>query len=171
VVGNKPIFAVRVSNKYVYGQVFIPSPTGDQTLCAVSTKELSQKHQWKGSNKNIPASYLLGYLLGKKALAKNIKEANVYSGIGRFVHGSRFASAIGGARDAGLNLGVAEEALPSRERTSGAHISAYAHKLSEEDHKTFEKKFSKAKSTGFDPADYSKHFETIKDQLGKMGAP
>ena len=39
---------------------------------------------WKGSRKSIPASYLIGYLAGKKAISKGAKSALLYSGTRRY---------------------------------------------------------------------------------------
>lgn len=164
IVGRKPMFAIRVSNKYVYGQILEATPKGDLTLCFVSSRDLGKGYGWKGSCKNLPAAYLTGFLLGKKALTKQITEAIVYAGVSRFVHSSRMASAINGAKDAGLNLAVEEEALPDQLRRSGGHIAAYAKKLEKED---FDKIFSGAKALGFNPSEYPTHFEEVKSAISK----
>ncbi len=170
VVGKRPVFVLRVTNKYVYGQIFQLSPNGDLTLCSVSSKELLKSYAWKGSCKNLPAAYLAGYLLGKKAVAKNISEAVVYTGVNRFVHGSRIASAICGAKDAGLSLAVDKEALPKGDRINGGHIAAFAKKLEVEDVDAYERIFSRAKAAGLDLSDYPKHFEEVKGALSRISS-
>ncbi|MGI0078591.1 MAG: 50S ribosomal protein L18 [Nitrososphaerales archaeon] len=165
IVGRKPMFAIRVSNKFVYGQILEATPKGDLTLCSASSRELREAYGWKGSCKNLPAAYLAGYLLGCKALTKQISEAILYTGVNRFVHGSRIASAIKGAKDAGLELAVAEEALPKDERMRGGHVAAYAKTLAETDNKDYSKIFSGTIASGFNPREYSSHFEKIKTAI------
>src|SRR5487761_70518 len=165
IVGRKPMFAVRVSNKYVHGQILEATPKGDLTLCSASSRDLRKAYGWKGSCKNLPAAYLAGYLLGNKALKKQISGAILYAGVSRFVHGSRIASAIKGAKDAGLKLEVAEEALPDDERMGGGHIAAYAKELEQKDKQDYVRIFSGAIASGFNPSEYSAHLEQVKSAI------
>ncbi len=77
----------------------------------------------------------------------------MYSGVGRFVHGSRIASLISGARDAGLEINVNEESLPDEKRLSGKHIADYSKMLEKEDNEKREQIFSKILSSGLNPSD------------------
>jgi large subunit ribosomal protein L18 len=163
--GRKPFLAVRVSNKYVYGQIMRPAPEGDLTLCESSSRTLSNEYGWKGSAKNLPSAYLTGYLLGKLAEHKKIAEARVYSGLSRFVHGSRIAAFLGGARDGGLKLEFDEEILPDARRLKGDHISDYGKKLTQENPARYSEIFSKTISQGMKPEDYPDHFEQVKASI------
>jgi len=78
------------------------------------------KDGWKGSRKNIPASYLTGYMAGKKALSKGVTDAILYSGTRRYT--DRMAAALKGVVDAGVNVPVDEEAFPADERIMGEHL-------------------------------------------------
>ena len=170
IVGKQPLLAVRVSNKYVYCQILRTTASGDVTLCSSSSRDLAKGFGWKGSTKNLPAAYLTGYLLGKRATAKQIANALVYTGIGRFVHGSRITSAIQGARDAGLNLAVSEEILPEDNRRNGEHVAQYAKSLETENRTEYGQRFSKSLASGFSPADYPKHLQEVKAIIGAKGS-
>ncbi len=163
--GRKPFLTVRVSNKYIYGQVMRPAPNGDITLCAFSSRGLSKEHGWKGSAKNLPAAYLTGYELGKLAQKQKVSSAEVYSGVSRFVHGSRIAAFLGGAKDAGLELQFDEKILPDEERLKGAHIRDYGQKLNQENGAQYNEFFSKVLSRGMKPEDYPSHFESVKASM------
>src|SRR5215467_12911541 len=97
IVGKNPFLSVRITGRYIYTQILRPSAGGDVTLCAASSKDLSKRFGWKGSAKSVPGAYLTGYYLGQLAEESNLKRVVVYSGVGRFVHGSRLASVISGA--------------------------------------------------------------------------
>jgi large subunit ribosomal protein L18 len=167
IIGGKPFLTIRVSNKYVYGQILKPTTSGDLTLCESSSRNLGKSYGWKGAPKNLPAAYLTGYLLGKKALKSELSEATVYSGVARFVHGSRMASFLGGVKDAGLNLEVDEESLPEEGRMKGGHIATYASKLEAEDKSLYQKRFSRILSSGSSPSDISKNFDDVKSTIEK----
>lgn len=145
----------------------LPAAEGDNTLCAVSSRNLSGKNGWKGSAKNVPSAYLTGYQLGKLAQKKKISDVTVYSGVSRFVHGSRIAAFLGGAKDAGLNLQFDETILPDAKRIAGDHIKEYAMKLAQEDSRRYHDRFSKILSRGLKPEDYPNHFEEIKAAIEK----
>ena len=167
VQGKKPFLTVRVSNKYIYGQIMRPAPAGDLTLCACSSRNLSRQYGWKGSAKNVPAAYLTGYQLGKLAQEQKISGAHLYSGVSRFVHGSRIAAFLGGAREAGLELHFDEKILPDEQRIKGDHIRAYATRLSEDNSSQYNVFFSQILSRGLKPQDYPSHFAEIKASIEK----
>ncbi|HZW56364.1 MAG TPA: 50S ribosomal protein L18 [Nitrososphaerales archaeon] len=162
VVSKRPFLSVRISGKYIYGQVLKPTAQGDITLCAVSSRDLTEKFGWKGSPKSIPGAYLTGYQLGNLAKQKGVEGAVVYTGVGRFVHGSRIASLIAGVKDAGLEMEIDEESLPDEKRMKGEHISSYARELEANDKDAFNKRFSGLISSGLNPSEYPSHFEKVK---------
>jgi len=165
ILGKTPFVSVHITGKYIYSQVLKPSATGDLTIAAASSRDLVKKFGWKGSTKNLPGAYLTGYYLGQLAGEKNLKEAIVYSGVGRFVHGSRIASLISGARDAGLEINVNEESLPDEKRVSGKHIADYSKMLEKDDKEKREQIFSKLLSSGLNPSEYPAHFESVKAKI------
>ncbi|MCH2605098.1 MAG: 50S ribosomal protein L18, partial [Candidatus Nitrosopelagicus sp.] len=78
------------------------------------------KDGWKGSRKNIPASYLTGYMAGKKALSNGVTDAILYSGTRRYT--DRMAAALKGVIDAGVKVPADEESFPADERINGEHL-------------------------------------------------
>ena len=72
VKANMPRLIIRKSLKNIMLQIVQFSPAGDKVLLSVHAHDI-QKLGWKASNNNLPASYLCGYLLGKKAVEKKIK--------------------------------------------------------------------------------------------------
>ncbi len=165
IVGKLPFITVRISGRYISAQVLKPTAVGDITLCSSSSREVVEKFGWKGSAKNIPCAYLTGLHLGHLAKKKEVSNVVLYSGVGRFVHGSRIAGVINGAKDAGLDIDVDEEVLPDESRLSGSHIADYASKLQAEDATKYNRVFSKLISSGLAPSDYSKHFEQVKSAI------
>src|SRR5579885_3036021 len=139
ITSGKIRFCVRKSNKYLRVQLIKPSIKGDLTLLSISSKEL-KKFGWPFSCKNLPASYLLGYLAGLKAIKKGIEEAVLDLGLYTPTKGNRIFAVLKGALDAGMKIPVSEEILPSEERIKGLHIKEYFEKLKESGE--HEKRFS-----------------------------
>lgn len=166
VVGKQPFLSIRISGRYIYGQVLKPTATGDVTLCAASSRDLAQKFGWKGSPKSLPGAYLTGYQLGSVAKQRGVSGAVVYTGVGRFVHGSRIASVIAGAKDAGLEMEINEDSLPDEKRLKGEHISSFAKELEANDRDAFNKRFSGLISSGLNPSEYPSHFDKVKAAIG-----
>lgn len=161
IASQKPLLVVRVSNKNVSSQFIMAAAGGDRVVSSAHSRELS-KLGWHGSMKSTPACYLLGILAGKKALGKGVKEAVLYTGVLPFVRGARVAAFVKGTVDAGVQVPMGEEAIPSEERLSGKSISDYASSLSSEDAKAYKKRFSGLLKSGFDPRDYPGQVEKTK---------
>ena len=72
-----PRIVFRKTNKYVIAQYVTNNQTVDKIELGVNSRDL-MKHGWpkefQGSLKSIPASYLVGYLIGKKIKDKKLKE-------------------------------------------------------------------------------------------------
>ena len=112
---------VRKSGHNTLAQIIEYKENGDKVLVAVSTRELL-KYNWKHSRSNIPAAYLIGLLLAKKAKAKKCNEAILDLGLQMSTKGSRLYAVLKGVVDGGLNIPHSEEILPSEERLHGKHI-------------------------------------------------
>ena len=117
-----PRLIMRKSNKYVTAQIIKYEPTGDKTLVSAQSSEL-KKLGWKHDCKNVPASYLTGLLLGKKAIKAGIKETILDLGRHSITKGSRLFSALKGVVDSGLTIPHDPKIFPSEERLTGKHIS------------------------------------------------
>lgn len=106
----------RKSNRYVIGQFIESKEAQDKVIVGVISKELI-KYGWpkKDSIKNLGASYLTGFLLGKKMIEKGKKEAILDIGLLRSTPKSKIYAFCKGIIDAGVKLKVKEEMLPSYE--------------------------------------------------------
>jgi len=121
---RKPRLIIRKTNKQIILQIAEYVNEGDHILCGANSIAL-KKIGWDYSCNNLPACYLAGLLLGKKALAKKIKMAIVDVGLQTPVAGSRIYAAVKGAIDAGMNIPASEEVFPSPDRLSGKDIAAF----------------------------------------------
>lgn len=155
---RKPRLVLRKTMQYVLAQLVEYSPAGDKVLVTVSSKEL-EKQGWKFSKNSIPAAYLTGLLLGKKA---NVKEAIVDLGNNVSKRESRLYAVVKGAIDAGMSIPVSEEVLPREERVNGSHIAAYASKLSKEE---YNKRFSGYAKKKLSPEKMPEEFEKVKKSI------
>ncbi len=124
---GKPRLVVRKSLNHVYAQVINFTPQGDKVLVSAASQEL-QDMGWNNSTGNIPSSYLVGLLVGKRALKNKINETVLDIGLYSNIKGSRINSVVKGAIDAGLIVPHSEEILPSEDRIKGKHIMDYAKK-------------------------------------------
>jgi len=165
ITSRATLLVVRFSNKNVSSQFINPKVGGDVVVASVHSRQLL-KLGWKGSLKSTPACYLLGLLAGKKALDKGVKEAVLYNGIVPFIRGARVSAFVKGIVDAGVEVPVGEEALPSEERLSGKTIADYARKLEETDRATHDRIFSALLKRGFRPEDYPEQVEKVKAAIG-----
>jgi len=161
ILSKLPRLIVRLSNKYVLIQVAEAKPKGDHILASAHSMEL-KKLGWKGNCENISAAYLTGFLVGLKALQKNIKEAVLDIGLKKATKGARVFAAMKGALDAGLKIPHSEEILPEESRIKGEHIAAYAKSLSQEE---YNKKFSRYLKGGLPPENLPNHFNEIKNKI------
>jgi large subunit ribosomal protein L18 len=137
---KKPRLVIRKSLKYIRAQVIEFDKAGDKTIVAASSQEL-KKLGWKFALDNIPAAYLTGLMIGKKALKKGVKEVILDSGLYSSTTGNKIYAALKGVVDSGLKVPVSEEILPKEERIKGVHIASYMDKF-----KDLPEQFEKIKS-------------------------
>jgi len=161
---RKPLFTVRRSLRYVYVQITSPKVGGDETLLTVSSKILRDKYGWYGL-KNVPAAYLTGFIAGKLALKKGIKEAILNLGYAWNKNASIPYAAVMGAIDAGLEIPLGDDAYVDESRIKGEHIASYAKLLKESNRELYEKRFSVYLKMGIDPENIPKIFEEVKNKI------
>ena len=160
-IGRHSFVTVKVSDQNVATQVIKPTATGDIVITSVHSKSLA-KRGWKGAFNNLPACYLTGLALGKKALEKNVQNVVLYIGKDHFT--SRVAACLRGIYDSGVNIPVSEESLPPEDRVSGKHIADYASSL-KADQEKYNSRFSAIIKNGLKPEDYPQHFEEVKSKI------
>lgn len=120
--GERPRAVVRKSLDHLTVQLVRFDPKGDRVVAAAHSKELARLG-WPGSAGNVPAAYLTGYLLARRAQDAGVKEAILDLGVHPPSRGSRVFAALRGMTDGGLAVPHDEAVLPSEERVRGAHIS------------------------------------------------
>ena len=160
-IGRQLFVTVKISDQNVAAQVLRPTPTGDIVIVSAHSRELAE-HGWKGGFNNLPACYLTGMLLGKKALEKEVSSAVLYIGKNHFT--SRVAACMKGIVDSGVRMPFSEESLPDEGRISGHHIADYSNVLKENE-KEYNSRFSAILKNGLKPEDYPSHFEEIKNRI------
>ena len=123
--GNKPRAVVRISNTRTTCQLVSWAKEGDLVTVTVTGSDLLKKYGWPESfsQKSVSASYLVGFAMGKAALASGTTEAVLDIGLAASTPGGRVFSALKGMVDAGLEIPHGENVLPGEDRLAGAHIS------------------------------------------------
>ncbi len=159
-LSNKIRLVVRKSLKNIYAQLTEYSDDGDLVKVSASTEEL-KKLGWKGNTSNIPASYLTGYLLGKKAKKSNMKEGILDIGMLPSVKGSRLYAVVKGAKDAGIAVPADKEMLPDYDTVTGAKVVQYA-ALVKKDAQKYNAYFAAYLKQGLQPESLPAHVESIK---------
>ena len=119
-MGHRDFITIVITNENTQVQILKPEMTGDKVIASAHSRYLAAKG-WKGSRKNVPASYLTGYLAGKKAIIKGAKNAILYTGTRKYTE--RMAAALKGVIDAGLEIPADLETLPADQRINGEHLS------------------------------------------------
>lgn len=132
---------VRKSLKHVKAQIMEFDLKGDKTIVSASTQEL-KKYGWTNPSNNLTSAYLVGLLIGKRALNKKINSVILDMGLQKSVKGSVNYAVLKGALEAGLSIPHSPEILPTDERISGKHIIQYANKLKKEKSGKYKRQFS-----------------------------
>ncbi len=138
--GKTDRLVIRHSNTKLVLQIVRYNPDGDKVLLTVNSSEL-KKMGWSHSCKNIPAAYLAGLLLAKRAKEKKVAKAILDLGLKSPLKGSKVFSALKGVVDGGLVVPVSEEVFPSEERIKGEHVAKFLDK-----HKSIVDDFEKLKN-------------------------
>lgn len=162
--GQQVRAVVRKTNNQVIVQIVRFSPDGDYTIVGVSSKSL-RKYGWLGDLNNTSAAYLTGLLAGALAVREGVKYAVPDLGLHKATKGARVFAAIMGLRDAGVEVPVADEVLPSTERIEGVHIAEYAEQLFSQSEEFFRNRFSEYLKRGLDPHNLPEHFKEVSDRI------
>ncbi|MDW0283376.1 MAG: 50S ribosomal protein L18, partial [Nitrososphaeraceae archaeon] len=111
---------IKISNQNVIAQVLKPEIQGDIVRVSTHSREL-RRYGWKGSLNSLPACFLVGLVLGRKALEKGVDKAVLYIGNKPFT--SRIAACMKGIVQAGINIPISSESYPTEHRLNGQHIA------------------------------------------------
>lgn len=148
---------IRKSLTQTTAQIVQYGDEGDKVLVAASSSEL-KTFGWKMNTSNIPAAYLTGLLIGKKAKDHKIKEAILDIGLNTPTKGSKIFAALKGAVDAELNIPHSKDMFPNEEAIKCSKINNF---LKECKGKL---QFSQYKKDKVDPM---KNFEAVKAKIIK----
>lgn len=162
-LSNKLRLVVRKSLNNIQAQIIEYSPGGDKVILTAHSREL-EKFNWKINKGNMPAAYLVGLLIAKKAKKKGINELILDLGLNKSVKGSRIYALLNGVVDGSVKISHSESILPSKERLSGEHIVKYA-SLLKKDEKEYEKRFSGYIKNKIEPVSVNKYFEEVKKKI------
>jgi len=123
--GRKPRAVVRISNTRTTCQLVSWAADGDLVSVTMTGSDLVKKYGWPNdqSLKSVPASYLVGFAMGKAAVASGSSEAVLDIGLAASTRGGRVYAALKGMVDAGLEIPHSEDVFPDEGRLTGAHIN------------------------------------------------
>ena len=113
---------VRKTTNNVIAQIVNYIPKGDEVLVSADMVQLKKEFGWTGGA-NVPAAYLVGYLLGTKAKKHKFENAVLDIGLHSSTKGGKVFAVVKGAADAGLKVPCDEGVFPSEDRILGKHIN------------------------------------------------
>jgi large subunit ribosomal protein L18 len=123
--GEIPRVLFRKTNRYILAEYITSEEAQDNVIMGTSSRILL-KYGWPedrvGSLKSIPASYLTGFLFGKKIIEKKLQTPVLDMGMIRNVSKSKVFSFIKGLIDAGVKIKCKEEFFPSEGRINGKDL-------------------------------------------------
>ncbi len=133
--GGVPRIVFRKSNRYVIAQYVTSKQAQDKVEFGVSSRDLI-KYDWPketlGSLKSIPASYLLGLLMGRNIIKKKLKTPIVDFGMLRTIHKNRIYSFLKGLIDSDIKIKCKEEFFPPEDKIKGKNLKKDFSKIFEE---------------------------------------
>jgi large subunit ribosomal protein L18 len=122
---EKPRIVFRKTNKYILAQYVVSKEAQDKVSFGITSNELT-KYGWpesaKGSLKSITASYLTGYLIGKRIIKNKLTEPIIDLGMIPALHKSKTYAFIKGVIDSGIKISCKKEAFPEEARIKGEHL-------------------------------------------------
>ncbi len=136
---------------------------GDLVLASAHSSELKE-FGWKAPCGNMPAAYLTGLLLGRRAKANGVFEAILDIGLHARGAGSRIFAAAKGALDAGLTIPHDDSVLPKQERVQGKHVADYSKVLAPEA-EAYKKRFAVYLKHKLKPEELPNHFAQVEAKI------
>jgi len=167
VISGIPRLVVRPSNKHITVQIVEAKPEGDHVLASAHSWELKE-FGWKAPCGNVPAAYLTGLLVGRRAKARGIPTVILDVGLHSKGGGSRIFAAAKGALAGGIDIPHEEKVIPAPERVQGRHIAEYAKQLSSES-EAYKRAFSQYLKLKIRPEELPSHFAEVESKI--TGAP
>lgn len=163
---RKHRLVVRRSINNITLQLIESTIEGDRVLVQANTQELKD-FGWKAGTGNLPSAYLAGFLIGKRAVTKDLKYAILDINRYKLTKENRLFAAMKGSIDGGLEIPHDEKVLPKVNRINGSHIAKHAELLQKEDPAKYQSYFSKYISSGVSPEKLVEHFNEVKEAIAK----
>lgn len=130
-----PRIVFRKTNNYILVQYVTSKQAQDKIEFGLNSGELLKfgwPEDFKRSLKSIPATYLTGFLTGKKIIAKKLKTPIVDFGMIRTLHKTKTHAFLKGLIDAGIEMKHKEETFPDQDTIKGKHLKKDFSKIFEE---------------------------------------
>ncbi len=164
-LSKKPRLVVRFTNQQIIAQVITFTGKGDEVIAAVTSRALV-KMGWNYSCKNIPAAYLTGMLIARRALKEGCNDVIFDTGLLFPLHKGKVYAFLKGAIDAGLGVPAGDESIfPSHERISGKHIEGYGTHLLHVGKDLHDRQFSQYLKNAAKPETLSTVFKTVQQKI------
>ena len=155
-LSDKPRFVVRKTPNNIHIQIVNYEAKGDKVIVYVHGNDL-HKLGWNFGTGNTPSAYLTGYMAGKNAVSKGIKEAIL--DIGLQAQSERLYAALKGAVDAGLMIPHDKKIIPKQDRLDGKHIAAFFESVKEG------QEFGDYRKKNLKVADIKTSIEKVKENI------
>jgi large subunit ribosomal protein L18 len=140
--GETPRLVFRKTNRYIVAQYTKSQAAQDQIVIGITSRNLLEygwPKEFEGSLKSITASYLTGFLIGKKIIDKKMEAPILDIGMTRSIAKSKIYSFAKGVIDSGVKMNCDKKMFPEEDRIKGKSLKK----------------------------DFTKNFETIKSNILK----
>lgn len=163
-LSSKKRLVVRFTNRKIIAQVVSFAQKGDKVVVAADSSTL-KKLGWLYSCKNMPSAYLLGLLIGKKALDNKCTETILDTGLRSPLHKGKVYAFLKGVLDSGMNIPCGEEIIfPDKKRLEGSHVQDYALSIKKEK-ELYDRQFAQYLKINAEPEKMVQVFNEIKKKI------
>ena len=166
VLSGTPRLVIRPTNKHITAQLIQAESAGDKVMVSAHSSELKE-FGWKTACGNMPAAYLTGLLIGKRAKEKGVDKAILDIGLNARGPGSRIFAAAKGALNAGLSIPMDRKVLPADDRIHGNHIANYSKLISSEP-EVYKKKFAVYLKNKLKPEEFENNFTIVETRINTL---
>jgi large subunit ribosomal protein L18 len=122
---EKPRILFRKTNRYIIVQYVKSEEAKDRIVFGLTSRKLFDygwPEKFAGSLKSITASYLIGYLFGKKMKEKKLGDGIMDLGMIRNVHKSKPFACIKGLVDAGVKIECKKDVFQEEGKIKGENL-------------------------------------------------
>ena len=121
-LSQKQRVVVRFTNKKIIAQIVTFNTGGDRVTVGLDSSTL-KKLGWPYSEKNLPAAYLTGLLLGRRAQEKGCKEVILATGWRAPLKKGKLFAFVKGVVDTGVKMPHGDKVIfPEESRIKGEHL-------------------------------------------------